>query len=388
MDLLDPALDEFGTPIQRERLAAVRLHGGLRAAARALGIDYKSLHQSIAAVKLKAAKRGYAPGHDYTHPVPDGFNVRGVSTYYDRDGKPIGQWVKSSADDAAREAMFKAACEAAFEEIPRLDPIERPAAAAGALCNLYTMTDCHVGMLAWGKETGEPWDLDIAEATLVGCFEQMVRMAPAAGTAIVYQGGDWNHFDSMTPVTPTHGYVLDADSRFSKIVKISIRMLRRLVDIALMKHDQVVFIAAEGNHDPSSSVWFRNMFAALYENEPRLRVDESPLPYYVYQHGQTMLGFHHGHLRKNEQLPLLFAAQFPKIWGGTTKRYAHTGHRHHEEVREHSGMKVTQHPTLAARDAYAARGGWIAERQVTAVTYHDVHGQVATNTVTPEMLAP
>ena len=34
----------------------------------------------------------------------------------------------------------------------------------------------------------------------------------------------------------------------------------------------------------------------------------------------------------------------------------------------------------------AARGGWIAERQVTAITYSDKYGQVARNTVTPEML--
>jgi len=50
-------------------------------------------------------------------------------------------------------------------------------------------------------------------------------------------------------------------------------------------------------------------------------------------------------------------------------------------------MTVIQHPTLAARDAYAARGGWIAERQVTSITYSDKYGQVARNTVTPEMLA-
>ena len=49
-------------------------------------------------------------------------------------------------------------------------------------------------------------------------------------------------------------------------------------------------------------------------------------------------------------------------------------------------MKVVQHATIAARDAYAARGGWIAERQITAVTYHAEYGQVATSTVTPEML--
>jgi len=128
------------------------------------------------------------------------------------------------------------------------------------------------------------------------------------------------------------------------------------------------------------------VFSALYENEPRLTVNDSETPFYVYQHGETMLAFHHGHMKKNDQLPILFAAQFPKVWGNTTRRYAHTGHRHHVEEREHSGMTVIQHPTLAARDAYAARGGWISDRAATAITYHERFGQVGRSTVNPEML--
>jgi hypothetical protein len=99
-----------------------------------------------------------------------------------------------------------------------------------------------------------------------------------------------------------------------------------------------------------------------------------------------MLAFHHGHKKKNDQLPILFASQYPGIWGATTKRYAHTGHRHHGEAKEHSGMTVTQHPTLAARDAYAARGGWISERQASAITYHSHYGRVGEVVVCPEML--
>ena len=91
-------------------------------------------------------------------------------------------------------------------------------------------------------------------------------------------------------------------------------------------------------------------------------------------------------MKKNAALPMLFAAQFAPTWGATTKRYIHTGHYHHKEDIEHSGCRVIRHPTLAARDAYAARGGYYAERALTAVTYHSKFGEVATNTVTPEML--
>jgi hypothetical protein len=272
-------------------------------------------------------------------------------------------------------------------ELPRLVPARPAGPTIDALCNLYTMTDCHMGMLAWAKEGGEDWDISIAERVLVGCFEHMVMSSPAARVGIVNQLGDFLHYDGLSAVTPTNGHVLDADSRFPKMVEATVRVLRRLVDFTLQRHDEVVVIMSEGNHDIASSVWLRIMFAALYENEPRVKVIDSPLPYFAYQHGQTMLAFHHGHMKKNDQLPGLLAAQFAVMWGATLRRYAHTGHRHHEELKEHGGMKVVQHPTIAARDAYAARGGYISTRQVTCYTYHRIHGQVGSTTVVPEMLS-
>jgi len=387
-DTLDPNLRQFGTDRQKEIFDAVELHGGLRSAARALNCNYTNVHSAFQALRKKAALQGYSPEHDMTKTVPDGFKAKGVSTYYDSEGKVRGQWVKSTADNERREELQRAALAALAEELPRLKPIEGPAngGTKADLCNLYTFTDSHVGLMAWHKEGGEDWDLKIAEATLVGVFERMVVTAPRAKYAVVNQLGDFLHYDGLTAVTPSHGHILDADGRYSKMVGVAIRTLRRIVDVALMCHDEVHVILAEGNHDLASSVWLRHMFAALYENEPRVTVNNSELPYYVHKHGNVMLGFHHGHMSKNEQLPLLFAAQYAPVWGSTTKRYIHTGHRHHVDEKEHAGVTVVQHPTLAARDAYAARGGWISERQATAMTYHSHFGLVARNTITPEML--
>lgn len=382
-------LYEFCTVRQLEYVQAVELHGSNKKAALALGVTRRVLDKAIVSVKKKAAIRGMSPEHDMTHVVPDGFMVKGVSTLYDKEGKPSCQWVKSTADAERQAEIQKAALEALCDDMPRLGAIAPPVGTIGHLCNVYTLTDSHVGMLAWHREGGADWDLEIAEKVLVGCFEQMVLSSPAAQTCVVAQLGDFLHYDSaVSAITPLHGHNLDADGRMPKMVKTAIRILRRVIDLALQKHDKVVVLLAEGNHDISSSVWLRAMFQALYENEPRIQVIDSELPYYTYQHGNTMLAWHHGHLSKNAQLPILFAAQFPKVWGGTEKRYCHTGHRHHAEEKEHSGMTVIQHPTLAARDAYAARGGWIADRQVTSITYSDKFGQVARNTVTPEMLAP
>lgn len=384
--MIDPKLREFATVRQLEFLEAIDKHGTQRKAADALGVSKGTISNALEKLKKRAALQGYAPDHDMTRTVPDGFMVKGVSTYYNAEGKPSAQWVKSSVDADRQRAIFQAAADAMAEELPRVPPMKAPTQARADLATVYTLTDSHVGALAWRDEGGADWDLKIAEATLVGCFERMIAASPASRVGVVAQLGDFLHADGIMPVTPTSGHILDADGRFTKVVQVAVRVLRKVVDLALAKHDKVVVLMAEGNHDISSSIWLRTMFAALYENEPRIEVIDSPLPYYAIQHGETMLCWHHGHLKKNDQLPLLFASQFPQMWGLTTKRYAQCGHRHHAEEKEHSGMLVIQHPTLAARDAYAARGGWIAERQATAITFHSKYGLIERNTVTPEMM--
>ncbi len=385
--MIDPAYNVFATETQQSYIDAVNEHRTNKAAAKALGISRHALERAIRNIKNAAAKHGFSPDHDMTRQVPDGYLVKGVSTYYDKDGKPSGQWVKSTVDQDRMQILMRESFAAMSDELPRQKPIPVPKNTQENLANVYTLTDSHVGALAWHKENLEAdWDLTIAESVLVNCFDHMIRSSPKAKVGIVAQLGDFLHSDGLKAITPMSGHLLDQDGRFAKVVATAIRILRKVVNLALERHEKVIVLMAEGNHDMASSVWLRMMFKAMYENEPRIEVIDSELPYYVYQHGKTMLCWHHGHQKKNAELPMLFAAQFPVMWGSTTKRYAHTGHRHHVEEKEHSGITVIQHSTLAARDAYAARGGWMAERQCTSITYHLEYGQVARNTVCPEMV--
>jgi hypothetical protein len=386
---IDPKLIEFATVRQIELIEALEKYGSSRKAAAALGIAKSTVNAAMLSLRDRAAKQGYSPAHDMTRAVPDGFIAGRISTNYKEDGSIGQQWVIATPDKARQEEMMRAAYDAMASELPRQKPIKMLSTGDDNLVNLFTLTDSHVGALCWDKENLDAngnWDLKIAERVLTGCFQHMVDSSPPAKLGIVAQLGDYLNQDGINALTPLSGHLLNADGRFPKIVDVAVRILRRVVNMALEKHEKVVVLIAEGNHDISSSIWLRAMFAALYEDEPRVEIINSALPYYVYQHGQTMLAWHHGHLKKNSDLPMLFASQFPKIWGDTVKRIAHCGHRHHVEIKEHSGMTVHQHSTLVARDAYAARGGWMSERQATALTYHKDFGLVASVTSTPEML--
>lgn len=383
---IDENLYQYATEREKKLFDAIKIHGSASKASTALGLHRSTASEAYNAAKRRAAKQGYAPDFDMTHPVPDGFVAKGISTYYNKEGKPTAQWVKSSIDAERQQEIFAAAVEAMANDLPRLLPIAAPDALNADLMTLYTLTDAHIGMLAWHREGGADWDLTIAENVITGCFAQIIKCSPDSETAVLNQLGDLLHYDGLAAVTPTSGHVLDADGRFTKMVEVAVRVLRRIIAMLLAKHAKVHIILAEGNHDMASSVWLRTMFKALYENEPRITVDDSALPYYAFEFGEVMNVFHHSHLKKFGAMREIVPAMFAEMWGRTKKRYCHTGNLHHTKEDEQAGLKILQHPTLASRDAYAARGAWFADREICSITYHKKFGQGLRVYACPEML--
>ncbi|WP_439398752.1 oxidoreductase [Bradyrhizobium sp. PMVTL-01] len=302
-------------------------------------------------------------------------------------GRVIQDWVRYEISDLAREAAMKAAVAGFTSEIPRAEPMPLPILRSKAdLITQYTITDHHMGMLSWREETGSDYDLKIAEKLLVDFFTLAIRLSPDSANAIFAQLGDLLHFDGLLAVTPTHGHVLDADSRFAKIVRTVIRVLKQVIQMLLHKHEHVHLIMADANHDPASEIWLREMFAAFYENEPRLTIDRTASTYYAYQWGKTALFYHHGHKRTINDVDRVFAADYPEIFGSTKYRYGHVGHRHSDELIKTKLMKIEQHETLAARDAHAGAGGWRSGRSAKAIWYSKQFGETGRTIITPEMV--
>lgn len=375
----------FATSRQAEYIQAVKKHGSNRKAASALGVGESTVRRSLDSLKKAAAIRGFSPDHDMTKPVPEGFRLRGTSTLYDAEQKPVMQWVKTSADMDRQAEIMKEAIQAMGESLPRLKPVNPPGKVEADLANLYILTDYHLGMKAWHEEAGEDWDIHIAEETLYNWISTAVKMSPSAHTGVFAQLGDFLHWDGLESVTPTSGHVLDADSRFQKVVRVAIRCMRRVIEELRRKHQHVIVLVADANHDPAGCVWLREWLSVLYEDEPRVTVDTSADTYYCVEWGQTSLFFHHGHKRKPSNIDDVFASKFRAVFGRTKHSYAHMGHLHHIESKETNLMLVEQHRTLAAKDAYASRGGWMAGRDAKVITYHKEHGEVGRVTVTPEM---
>lgn len=320
--------------------------------------------------------------------IPDGFKVKGTSFLHDpKTGEKKLEWVKTTEDTHRKYELMQEAADALKEDIPREKPNRSTPIKNDNLLSCYVLTDYHLGMLSWGGETGDDWNTDLATQMLINWFSEAIKSAPNSGTAVLAQLGDFLHYDSLNAVTPASGHVLDADARYPQIVRAAIRSIRVIVQMLLEKHNAVHIIMAEGNHDEASSVWLRELFYEKYADEPRVTVDDTNNPYYAYEFGKTSLFFHHGHKRNVNNSSSVFAGMYREIFGRTEYSYAHLGHKHHVDVKEDNLMIVEQHPTLAAKDAYAVRGGWLSKRGASVITYHQNHGEVSRSTIRPEMIS-
>lgn len=331
-------------------------------------------------------KQTKAPGEVFE--MPEGFAHKRISNLSDGQGRTIARWDIVEKDKEQQLAAMRAAVEAFKEDLPRAEPVAAPAYLDNDLLCQYTITDAHLGALAWNEETGSgDYDLAIGEKLVMDWFSSAIAISPPARRAVFAQLGDFLHYDSFKSVTPEHGHLLDGDTRYPKMVRSAIRIVRRVIGLLLQKHEQVDVIMSDANHDPSSEVWLREMLAAFYEDEPRVRVDTNPGTYSMIEHGDVSLFYHHGHRRGVSNVDSVFVGKFREAYGRTRFSYAHVGHKHADELKTTNLMKVEQHETLAAPDAYAANGGWLSGRSAKVIFYHSRFGYVGRSVMTPEMVA-
>ena len=328
----------------------------LRKAAKALGY---SDHKGLTVRRKALIKRGlWKPSEDKNRIVPESYYVKRRSQMRDAEGKLKLEWIISEQDAEHKKAMLESALEAMADTLPRINPTPTPDYSNDDLMAIYPLGDPHIGMMAWGEESGSDWDLRLAEQHFCEIFDRLVKRAPRCKQAVIVNLGDFFHADNLAGVTTRSGHHLDMDGRFAKMIRVGVKIIRQMIDSALQHHESVRVINATGNHDDTSSMFLSVCLANIYENEPRITIDTSPAPFHYFTWGNSLFGVHHGHSCKADRLPGVMAADQAKLWGLSEYRHWLTGHIHHDTLKEYAGVVVESFRTLAAKDAYAAWGGY------------------------------
>lgn len=375
--IIDPEVLKFATERQREHIQAVIDCGGWRPAARKFGVHPKTLQTAYASAQRRSAIQGYAPEYDMTKPVPSPYLVKGVSTYYDKDGAQRGQWVKTTlANDQAEQIIRQFILDLAQDVKGKAPNVKPPKHTNADLLAVYPMGDPHFGMYAWAAEAGNDFDVEKAEALTCGAIDRLIASAPDAETAIVLPLGDLIHADNSKNATPNSGAALDVDTRWARVMQIGLRALIYCIVQALVKHKKVIVRVISGNHDPHASIAIALALDAYFHGNDRVKVDLSPAAHWYYTFGKVLIGSTHGDTTKQKDLLGVMASDRPQEWGAASYRYWYCGHIHHVEQKEYPGVIVEYFRTLAPKDAWHAQQGYRSGRDMCCIVHHKQFGEI------------
>lgn len=349
----------MGVVMTREAAQAlVDKHGSIGAAARALGVPRSTLRDRVYAARSTL----------YREPQSDGTVVL--------------EWVKTEAVKGQQEDRDEliAALKAEFNGYQFPATLGQPTATEADLATVYLIADHHLMMLAWAAETGNNYDMKIAERLLLETAGRLIAKTPASAEALILNLGDFFHADDNSARTPEHQNQLDTDGRYAKALQMGVKLHIRLVELALQKHEHVTLRVLPGNHDPYAALALSIALGAFFSNQPRVTVDTDPSLFFHWSFGVNFVVGHHGHTVPPEKIAGVMAAYWPKEWGNSTHRYAYLGHIHRKtkggkSADEANGVIWETFNTIAAKDAYAYGKGYSSERSMTAITLHKLYGE-------------
>lgn len=370
-------LRTWATVRQLEYIEAVEKHGSQRAAAKALGCGATTLRQSLESLAKRAARMGYSPSHDMTKTVPDGYIVKGVSTYYDKEGKPAGQWVKSTLDAERQAELARQMVESFVQEIAPIQVQPWPLDWQSDVIPWIQIGDGHLGLLAHASEVGESFDLKIAEAELCGAIGILIDELPNCDRLVINDLGDMTHYENFSATTEASGHALDFDSRFPKMIKVYSRVMRFVVEKALTKARHVDVIVNQGNHSRTNDIWMAELLRVAYGHTGRVHVLNNDSVFIAYRMGNTLVMTHHSDKCKPAQLAHVMTNDFRKDYGETEFHYVDVGHVHHGMVlKEHPGIFVESFNHLASLDRWAHDSGYRNRKSITIVLRSRRFGEV------------
>jgi len=366
------------TDRQREIIELRRQGLSVRQVSERVGIAGRNVQSACSRVRAAAARQGYSPEHDMHHTVPKNFSIKGVSTYYNDEGQPVGQWVKSQADT---QALFEQALEdfkqGLVEDVQgKAKPVDKPTDNKDKnLAACYLIGDHHLGMRAWNKETGQDdYDIDISCKLLFNAVDTLTHASKHAHTGILVNLGDFFHANNIKNETGS-GTPLDVDGRAGMVIEAAGRLYKRLITRMLESHKEVWIINVRGNHDPDAALWLNAMIKMYYENEHRVKVFDNYNKFINFTWGDNLVVMHHGDKINVQRIYETITRVLAKEWGESKHRFAWTGHIHHKQAHEIGGLNHESWNVLPPPDAWHAASGYGSSRSMTAVLLHKTFGE-------------
>jgi hypothetical protein len=309
--------------------------------------------------------------------LPSGWSSKSKSILHRPNGEVVMVWDKASIDEQGIEELWKTLenhTPVMAHEIPGPETFNEK------LMLEWLLMDHHLGLHAWGKETGEDYDTDIAKDLIIRAAKKIYAGMKVKKTVLVF-GGDNTHADNRSNQTEKSRHSLDVDTRYPKTMNALYTAIVTAIDIALGVSETAIVVVVPGNHYYHSAICLAIILAAHYRNNDRVKIDTTPAKhkyirfgsnYFMYTHGDTggakLSGFMMNHIIKQGLQ-------------GIERMYVRKGHLHKRGkvvppgLTEEDGVIIETFPTLAAADSFAHEHAYVSTRATVANLWHADYGQ-------------
>ena len=332
IEKIDPKFKDWATERQKEVIDALNQSGGVRKAAKLLGVHHSIISRQIAAVKRRAALNGYAPGH-FEAGVAPGYRMGKVTIQRSAAGVER-VWERQHPNDARLRAELESFVTHVVDDIKGMSPVsEFPKAPAKDLLATYWFGDPHFGLGSSADDGGEESDIDETDRLTRAGIDAMVSRTPETERAILGFIGDNLHANDGSALTPQHRNPLDVDPRgFGSAFLSCSRAIAYSVSRALSKHEQVEVWVLPGNHDPDAAFAVAVAISMFFDNQPRVTVRLSRDYLWWTTFGKNLIAACHGDKIKPMEVHGVLSNDCRDVWHQVEFRYVFFGHIHHDTV--------------------------------------------------------
>jgi len=262
------------------------------------------------------------------------------------------------------ERMHKQYIEAMKRAAPRYPKIKRPKKRSGVMLEV-SIPDLHIGKYAWEDETGEAYNIKIAERVFKQAVESLVSRAAAMGPidlVLFPVGNDLLHVDNDKQTT-TRGTLQDTDGQWQRMYirarKLMVWAIERLRAVA-----PVHVIGVYGNHARTKEFCLVDALECWFHQCDDVTIDNTPKKQKYFEWGTVLLGFSHGDEIRHDELPKVMARDCKDAYSKATYMEWHLGHFHVKRKKPgaiedtHGDVHVRIIKSLSGTDAWHHSKGY------------------------------
>jgi len=242
--------------------------------------------------------------------------------------------------------------------------------------------DAHFGKLAWAEETGDDWDIKIADEVITKVVDDIINKASVyqIDRVLLPFGNDFFNVDNNYNTT-NKGTPQSEDTRWKKTFVNGFNIAVNIIDkLALIAPVDVLIVP--GNHDYERSFYLGHALEAYYSANKNIGVDNSASVRKYYSYGNTLIGFTHGKDEKIDRLPMIMANEKSKDFAATLYHEWHLGDKHHKKdikflgSEEVDGVVIRFLRAITPADEWHYKKGYLSKRAAEAFIWHKQTGYI------------